>query len=98
MQYLVTAYDDTDENALDRRMAARKDHLALGDEMSQAGQLHFAAAIMDADGKMIGSSLVVEFSSRAEVDEWLAVEPYVAQHVWKEIEIQPCRVSPSFAH
>jgi uncharacterized protein YciI len=46
---------------------------------------------------MIGSSMVVDFPSRSEVDQWLKVEPYVTGGVWKEIEVRKCRTGPAFA-
>ena len=97
MQFLVLAYDGSDEQALERRMAARPAHIALGDELRDKGKHLFATAVLDDAGKMIGSMLVVEFQDRAELDQWLAVEPYVTGNVWKQIEVCPCRVGPSFA-
>jgi hypothetical protein len=40
MQFVVIAYDGTDEAALDRRMAVREAHLALAKEMFDAGKWH----------------------------------------------------------
>ncbi|HSA51406.1 MAG TPA: YciI family protein [Yinghuangia sp.] len=96
MQYLVIAYDGKDDGALDRRLRVREAHLRLGDEMAAAGRHLFGTAILDDEGRMIGSMLVVDYASRAELDAWLAQEPYVVGDVWREIEIKPCRVGPSF--
>lgn len=97
MQYMVLAHDFTDEHALDRRMKARPAHIALGDQLKAEGKLHFGAAILDEADRMIGSMYVAEFETRAELDQWLAQEPYVVQKVWDKITISPCRVGPSFA-
>ena len=96
MQYLVIAYDGTDEKALERRLAVREDHLALLDEMRAAGSVLFAAVILDHGGKMIGSALICEFDSRQDLDNWLEKEPYVFGKVWETIEIKPCKVGPMF--
>ncbi|UGQ14309.1 YciI family protein [Yinghuangia sp. ASG 101] len=96
MQYLVIAYDGKDSGALDRRMRVREAHLGLGDEMVAAGRHLFGTAILDDEGRMIGSMLVVDFASREELDGWLATEPYVVGDVWREIDVRPCRVGPSF--
>ncbi|WP_077211927.1 YciI family protein [Bacillus dakarensis] len=96
MQYIVTAYDGTDEKALDRRLAAREEHLESVKKRYKDGQHLYGAAILDDDGKMIGSMMVVDYPSREELDEWLKVEPYIVGNVWKEIEIQPCSVAPIF--
>jgi len=35
----------------------------------------------------------MQYPSRAELDAWLAREPYVAQDVWKDIEVVPLRMT-----
>jgi len=40
--------------------------------------------------------LICNFKDRQELDEWLKIEPYVIRRVWEKIEVQPCRVGPSF--
>jgi hypothetical protein len=97
VQYLLIAYDGKDEQALDRRMRARDAHIRMGDEMAAAGRQLYGTAILDDAGTMIGSMLVLDFPTRAALDAWLAVEPYMIGDVWREIEIRPCRVGPSFA-
>ncbi|MEU8132120.1 YciI family protein [Streptodolium elevatio] len=97
MQFLLVAYDGTDEQALERRMRVRDDHVRLGDAMVAAGSMLFGTAILDGADRMIGSMLVLDFPSRDELDAWLKVEPYVTGGVWERIDVQPCRVGPSFA-
>lgn len=93
MQFMLLGYDGDDGgDALDRRLAVREQHLALGDRLAAEGTLLFAAAILDANATMIGSMLILEFPSRTELDAWLDVEPYVQGDVWREIEISPVRV------
>ncbi len=97
MQFLVTGMDGVDGEAPARRLSAREAHLTLGERMKASGNLLFAAAILDEGGKMIGSSIVCDFPSAADLDNWLKEEPYVTDGVWQQIEVRPCRVSPSFA-
>ncbi|MBE9573323.1 MAG: hypothetical protein IMF11_22060 [Proteobacteria bacterium] len=97
MQFLVIAYDGKDEKAMDRRMAARAAHLAGVEKMKAEGEALYGVAILDTQEKMIGSVMVVEFPSRADLDSWLKVEPYVTGNVWQKMEILPCRVPPLFA-
>jgi uncharacterized protein YciI len=97
MQFLVIGYDGTDEQALSRRMAVREKHISLGDKMRDAGKMLYGAAILDDDDKMIGSVLICQFDSKAELDQWLKLEPYVIGGVWQKIEVKPCKVGPSFA-
>jgi uncharacterized protein YciI len=96
MQFLLIAYDGTDDQALERRLLARDKHIALGDQMVASGNMLYGTAILDDQDKMIGSMLVLDFPSRAGLDKWLAIEPYVVGDVWKDIDIRACRVGPSF--
>lgn len=84
MQFIVKAYDGP--NMLDKRMAVRPRHLegmkALGKQIICAGGL------LDDEGRMKGSTLVMEFESRAALDEYLKNEPYVVEGVWQKIEVE----------
>lgn len=77
-------------------MAARPAHLELGSRLRGEGRHLYGVAMLDDAGRMTGSVLVVDYASRAELDAWLAVEPYVTGKVWQRIEVRPCRVGPSF--
>ena len=98
MQFLILGYDGTDEKALERRMAVREAHIALGDRMRDAGKMLYGAAILDGSEKMIGSVLICDFESREQLDLWLKEEPYVTGNVWQKIEIERCKVGPSFVN
>ena len=84
MQFLVKAYDGPD--MLEKRMAVRPHHLegmkALGRQIIAAGGL------LDEDGKMKGSALVMEFPDRDALDKYLENEPYVIEGVWQKIDIE----------
>lgn len=96
MQYIITAYDGTDDKALERRLAVREEHLSQVETRFNEGQHLYGGAILDDNGKMIGSIMVVDYPSREELDEWLQVEPYVVGNVWQKIDIQPFKVAPLF--
>jgi len=95
-QFVIIAYDATDENALERRMAARAAHMAAMAEARAKGNMLCGLALLDASGKMIGSNVVVNFSTRADVDAWLAAEPYVVGKVWDNITVIPAKLGDSF--
>ena len=84
MQFLIKAYDGPD--MLEKRMAVRPRHLegmkALGRQIIAAGGL------LDEDGKMKGSALVMEFPDRDALDKYLENEPYVIDGVWQKIDIE----------
>lgn len=95
MQFIVIAYDGTDEGALERRLAARDAHLKDAEKFFNQGKWLYAAAILSDDGKMKGSMIVCDFESRDELDQqWLKNEPYISGNVWKEINIHPAQVAP----
>lgn len=93
MQYLLLAYDATDPEAAERRLNFRKEHLENIALLKKSGEFLFGGAILNDDGKMIGSTIVYEYPDRQSLDEMLKVEPYVTGGVWKEIQIQPFRLA-----
>ena len=95
MQFLLIAYDGTDGRAMERRLAARPEHLRMGKELHETGKWLYAAGILDDEGKMIGSMIVCDFLSREEMDRrWLSREPYITAKVWQKIDIQRVQVAP----
>jgi uncharacterized protein YciI len=98
MQFLVVAYDGTDEGALERRLKVREAHLKSAQEMFDTGRWLYATAILNDDGKMIGSMIVCEFPSRDELEQWLKEEPYVVGNVWQKIEVNRAQVAPFCAN
>jgi uncharacterized protein len=95
MQFIVLGYDGDDQGALDRRLAARPAHLESFQQGLEQGIFLFASAILDDDGKMIGSLIVCEFPSRQALEEqWLKHEPYVVGDVWRRIEVTRAQVPP----
>ena len=87
-QFVVRAYDG--EGMLGKRMEVRPRHLEGMERMKE--HVICAGGLLDEDGKMKGSMLVMEFESRNEIDEYLANEPYVVEHVWDKIEVESINV------
>lgn len=94
MQFVIIAKDAPDAEALNRRMAARAAHLKNTD--TNMKNMIMAVAMLNDQGQMNGSIMVVDFPARSDLDAWLASEPYVTQKVWQDMTILPCKVSPSF--
>jgi len=95
MQFIVIAYDGTDDKALARRLAARNAHLKSAEEMHDNGTLLYAAGILNDSGSMIGSMIICDFPSRAELEErWLKTEPYVIGKVWEKYSVNRAQVAP----
>jgi uncharacterized protein YciI len=88
MQFIIKAYDG--EGKIEKRMEVRPRHLEgmqkLGDHLICAGGL------LDEEGKMKGSALILDFDSREELDDYVAHEPYVLEKVWEKIDIERLNV------
>jgi len=93
MQFMVTAYDGKDDGALDRRMSVREAHIKGANQLKEAGHLIAGGAILDEAEQMIGSTMFVEFDSKAELDQWIASDPYVTGNVWQDISVLPIRLA-----
>lgn len=91
MQFIIKAYDAKDDQALERRMNARAEHLANIRRVKETGSVICAGGITEA-GKPIGSFLVMEFETRALLDAYLASEPYIRSNVWQDITVDTCSV------
>ena len=52
------------------------------------GKVICAGGLLDDEGKMKGSALVMEFDSREELDKYLASEPYLTEHVWEKVDVE----------
>jgi uncharacterized protein YciI len=50
-------------------------------------------AMLDENGKMIGSTMVVQFESEGGLNGWLTKEPYLNGKVWEKIEVRPFKVA-----
>jgi uncharacterized protein YciI len=97
MQFVITAFDGKDSEALTRRMSARPKHLDYVKKAIEEGKHLYGGAILDDDNKMIGSVMIVDYPSKEVlVNEWLNNEPYVLGNVWQEIDIKPFRVADFF--
>ncbi len=96
MRFIVIGKDGSDNGALERRIAAREEHLKQVEIYSEKGNFLMATAILDEQGNMCGSIMLVDFPSRAELNSWLEIEPYVKGGVWKNIEIYDAKVAPKF--
>ena len=88
MQFIIIAHDGA--GMLAKRMEVRPRHL---ENMSKVkGKVICAGGLLDEDGKMKGSAIVVDVAAREDLDEYLANEPYLREKVWEKVEIEPMNV------
>ncbi len=92
MQFVITAYDGA--GMLEKRMEVRPLHLEGMERLKE--HLIAAGGLLDDEGKLKGSVLIMEFQNRDEVDENLANEIYVKEHVWVKIAVE--RMNVVYAH
>ena len=88
MQFIIRAYDG--ENMLNKRMEVRLRHLENMAKVS--GKVICAGGLLDEEGKMKGFVLIMEFDDRAGLDQYLASEPYITEHVWEKVEVDSMNV------
>jgi uncharacterized protein YciI len=92
-QYLITAYDYTDTGALQRRMNVRPHHLDGAKELKEKGNYIVGGAILNDEGKMIGSVMILQFETEEAMDSWKQSEAYITQKIWESVDIKPFRVA-----
>ena len=88
MQYIIRAYDGP--GMLEKRLAVRQRHLENIGRVK--GKILCAGGLLDGNGEMKGSVLVMEFANRELLEEYLESEPYRKEQVWEVLDI-PLRVS-----
>lgn len=93
MLYAIIATDVPD--SLDKRLAARPDHLARLDQLKSAGRLVLAGPHPAVDSNdpgpagFSGSLIVAEFDSLAAAQSWADADPYVAAGVYAAVQVKP---------
>ena len=88
MQYIIKAYDG--ENMLERRLAVRPRHL---ENMAKTpGKVICAGGLLDGEGKMKGSVLIMDFESKELLRQYLDSEPYIKEQLWGNVEAEPMNV------
>ena len=89
MKVVIRAIDG--EGKLEKRMEVRPLHFEGMDRMKE--HLVCAGGLLDDAGNLKGSLLVMDFQNRQELDEYLAHEIYVVEHVWEQISIDQMNVA-----
>jgi len=92
-QYLIIANDGRDDEALDRRKEVRQLHLDGAKKLKEKNNFVIGGAMLDDDGNMRGSIMIVQFETQDDFQKWYDNEPYIIQGVWKTIEVKPFRIA-----
>ena len=82
-------------NSLDKRLAARPDHLARLNQLKEAGRLLLAGPFPAIDSPdpgpagFSGSLIVAAFDSLEAAQAWADADPYVAAGVYARVSVKP---------
>ncbi len=82
-------------NSLEKRMAARPDHLQRLTRLRDEGRLLLAGphpAIDSADpgpAGFSGSLVVAEFASLRDAEDWANTDPYLSSGVYRHVTVKP---------
>ena len=71
-------------NHLETRQANREDHLTY---MKKTGLACHAGPLLDSDGKMCGSLVVLEVDTMAQAEEWARNDPYNLAGLFQSAEL-----------
>lgn len=89
--YILSCFDKP--GGLERRMAAREDHLTWVRDPARAAMVKLAGPFLDDAGQMIGSMFILEAPDRAAVEAFTQADPYTAAGLFASVEIRPWRVT-----
>lgn len=93
MLYAIISEDV--ENSLERRMAARPDHLARLEKLRDEGRLILAGpnpaidAETPGDAGFSGSLVVAEFADLETAQAWADADPYMIAGVYAKAQVKP---------
>ncbi len=93
MLYAIIAEDI--ENSLEKRLAARPDHIARLQSLADAGRIIIAGPHSAIDSEdpgtngFTGSLIVAEFDSLDAAKQWADTDPYIEAGVYKNVTVKP---------
>ena len=92
MPLFVVSCTDQD-GTVEKRLATRPEHLARLQQLDDEGRLIVAGAMpkdpSNPQAGFYGSTIIVDFESRAALDAWLAEEPFVREGVYADVDVKP---------
>lgn len=72
-------------------MAVRPAHLDYVRALKANGQFVIGGALLDPEGRMIGSMLMLNLDSEEQLQTYLRTDPYIVEGVWDKIDVKPFR-------
>jgi uncharacterized protein len=93
MLYLVIAKDGTDADAPARRQAVRAEHLEKVKPAVTSGFMLLGGALLNKEGGMTGSAMILDAASEEEVWAFLKQDVYSTGNVWQTFEVHPFKIA-----
>ncbi len=96
MWYLIIGTDV--ENSLERRIAARPEHLARLQVLANAGRLKLAGPLPAIDSEnpgdagFTGSVIVASFDNLQNAQAWALNDPYLHEGVYSKVDVRPFKL------
>ncbi len=93
MYYAIISEDKP--NSLERRLAARPEHLERLKDLTAEGRLLVAGPHPAIDSEdpgeagFTGSLVIAEFASLGEAQAWADADPYIAADVYANVNVKP---------
>jgi len=93
MLYAIIAQDKPD--SLERRLAARPEHLERLNQLKEEGRLVLAGPHPSIDSEdpgpagFSGSLVVAEFPTLTEAQDWANEDPYIRADVYAQVAVKP---------
>lgn len=92
---LYALFGEDVPNSLEKRMAARSDHLQRLARLRDEGRLLLAGPHPATDSEdpgpagFSGSLVVAEFASLRDAEDWANADPYLSSGVYRRITVKP---------
>ena len=74
-------------------MNVRPAHFENARKLKANGNFITGGAMLNDEGKMIGSMMVVQFETKEQLQQWLDTEPYITGKVWEKMDIRPFKIA-----
>ena len=89
--FVVSCTDQ--EGTVEKRLAIRPQHLARLQKLNDEGRLIVAGAMpkdpSNPQAGFYGSTIIVDFDSREDLDTWREDEPFLKEGVYAQIDVKP---------
>ena len=74
-------------------MNNRPAHFENARKLKATGNFIMGGAMLNDEGKMIGSTMVMQFETKEQLQQWLDTEPYITGKVWQKMDLRTFRVA-----